>query len=184
MVFICSCSTDAEENSGKMDISIPGVSPESNLNATGTVILTTMIKDYYGLKNAMVTANAQEADVMAGRLMQSCGKMAAFMNTDTNHKPAILQPYLDTIVAASGTIVQTNDESCELKRIPFGTISECMYRLLKAAGMKHASIYRHYCPMVFNDKGASWLSKDVKIKNPYFGKKLLECGETIDSFTN
>ena len=37
--------------------------------------------------------------------------------------------------------------------------------------------------MAGNDKGAYWLSKESKIKNPYFGDEMLTCGsvkETID----
>jgi Cu(I)/Ag(I) efflux system membrane fusion protein len=35
--------------------------------------------------------------------------------------------------------------------------------------------------MAFNDAGAYWLSKTSDIKNPYFGKKMLICGEVKDS---
>ena len=29
--------------------------------------------------------------------------------------------------------------------------------------------------------GAYWLSSDIEIRNPYFGKKLLEQGEIVDT---
>ena len=35
--------------------------------------------------------------------------------------------------------------------------------------------------MAFNDAGAYWLSAASDIKNPYFGKKMLTCGEVKDS---
>ncbi len=35
--------------------------------------------------------------------------------------------------------------------------------------------------MAFNDAGAYWLSKTSDIKNPYYGKKMLTCGEVKDS---
>jgi len=31
--------------------------------------------------------------------------------------------------------------------------------------------------MANNDKGADWLSSEKEIKNPYFGKSILKCGE-------
>jgi Cu(I)/Ag(I) efflux system membrane fusion protein len=35
---------------------------------------------------------------------------------------------------------------------------------------------------MFNDnKGAYWLSEIEEIRNPYFGEKMLSCGETIES---
>ena len=56
-----------------------------------------------------------------------------------------------------------------------------MFSLLKQADLRNAGIYRQYCPMAFNDKGAYWLSDETDIKNPYFGKKMLECGEVTDT---
>jgi Cu(I)/Ag(I) efflux system membrane fusion protein len=50
-------------------------------------------------------------------------------------------------------------------------------------------LYRHYgkaigserfvafCPMAFDNKGAYWLQKEETINNPYFGPKMLRCGE-------
>ena len=41
-------------------------------------------------------------------------------------------------------------------------------------------MYIQRCPMANNNKGATWLSKNKDIKNPYFGEQMLGCGETID----
>jgi membrane fusion protein, copper/silver efflux system len=38
-------------------------------------------------------------------------------------------------------------------------------------------VYRQFCPMANNDKGAFWLSLDEKINNPYYGSSMLTCGE-------
>jgi Cu(I)/Ag(I) efflux system membrane fusion protein len=32
--------------------------------------------------------------------------------------------------------------------------------------------------MVKNNQGTNWLSKEKEIFNPYFGEKMLKCGET------
>ncbi len=40
-------------------------------------------------------------------------------------------------------------------------------------------LYRVFCPMAFNDKGASWLQADRKIANPYFGAEMLRCGSLM-----
>lgn len=37
--------------------------------------------------------------------------------------------------------------------------------------------YLAFCPMAFNNKGAYWLQTQKSILNPYFGKKMLRCGE-------
>ncbi len=39
-----------------------------------------------------------------------------------------------------------------------------------------------YCPMAFGNKGAYWLQKENQIANPYFGAKMLRCGEIKRNF--
>jgi Cu(I)/Ag(I) efflux system membrane fusion protein len=44
--------------------------------------------------------------------------------------------------------------------------------------------YRAHCPMAFDNKGADWLQSGTKIRNPYYGSMMLECGaikEQLDS---
>lgn len=38
-----------------------------------------------------------------------------------------------------------------------------------------------YCPMAFNNKGASWLQKssEKRANNPYFGKEMPHCGKMV-----
>ena len=38
------------------------------------------------------------------------------------------------------------------------------------------TIYKKFCPMAFNNKGAYWYADVKEIKNPYFGEKMLNCG--------
>jgi hypothetical protein len=38
------------------------------------------------------------------------------------------------------------------------------------------TLYKDFCPMANNNKGAYWLSEVKDIKNPYFGSKMLKCG--------
>jgi Cu(I)/Ag(I) efflux system membrane fusion protein len=47
-----------------------------------------------------------------------------------------------------------------------------------AAGQSH---YLAYCPMAFENAGAYWLQTDRAISNPYFGARMLRCGEIRDS---
>jgi hypothetical protein len=37
--------------------------------------------------------------------------------------------------------------------------------------------------MAFDDKGAYWLSEMKEIRNPYFGDRMLKCGETREMMT-
>ena len=37
------------------------------------------------------------------------------------------------------------------------------------------TIYKKFCPMAFNDKGAYWYADIEEINNPYFGDKMPNC---------
>jgi hypothetical protein len=152
----------------------------SKLNDEGTQILMSAVGSYYELKNALVAASAPKADVAAGVLATKAESLKAFLQKDTTNANS-LKPYVDSIITQSKQVTSVMDETCERKRLAFSPLSSALYGLLKTVELKHAAIYHEYCPMAFNEKGAYWLSEEADIKNPYFGKKMLECGEVTDS---
>lgn len=183
IVFGASCNSEeqnAAEDGASTTEAKPVVNPESSLNAEGTSKLMGVVTDYYGLKDALVATDAIKADEAANKLISSVDSMQAYVATDSANGGA-LQPYLDTLSRSTKEIVSIKDETTEQKRIHFEKVSDAMFGMLRASNMKNAGIYRQYCPMAFNDKGAYWLSDVTDIKNPYFGKKMLECGEVTDS---
>ena len=42
-------------------------------------------------------------------------------------------------------------------------------------------VYRDFCPMADNNKGAFWLSLEEEIRNPYYGEAMLKCGEVRET---
>lgn len=38
-------------------------------------------------------------------------------------------------------------------------------------------LYKVFCPMYNDNKGAYWLSDSKEIKNPYYGEEMITCGE-------
>lgn len=40
-------------------------------------------------------------------------------------------------------------------------------------------LYRMYCPMAFDDQGATWLQDHDAVENPYFGEMMFRCGESL-----
>ena len=151
---------------------------QSKLNDTGTQMLMSVVEKYYGLKNALVATKADNADKAALELSATTDSFRSYVHKD--NAGATLKPYLDTIITQSKIAASFKDETCEKQRLAFGPVSSAMFGLLKAADLKNAHVYQEYCPMAFNEKGAHWLSDDSDIKNPYFGKKMLECGEVTD----
>ena len=153
---------------------------KSKLADAATHNLMSVVSNYYQLKNALVASNAPNTAKAAGALVTASDSFSTMLKDDQANK-TLLQPYLDTIVAQSKLVITIQDATCERQRLAFSPLSEAMYTLLKNADLKNAGVYHEFCPMAFNDKGAYWLSDESEIKNPYFGKKMLECGEVKDS---
>lgn len=78
---------------------------------------------------------------------------------------------------ASQAIKILNAKDIEVQRTAYFEMSKSMIDLVKKSGLKGGELYVDYCPMALNDKGASWLSSNKEIRNPYFGDKMMKCGE-------
>ncbi len=75
------------------------------------------------------------------------------------------------------------EKDLEGKRTSFQMVSDMLFDLVKTTGLKGKTVYRQYCPMAFNDQGAYWLSDKEEILNPYFGDKMLHCGDVTDTLS-
>jgi Cu(I)/Ag(I) efflux system membrane fusion protein len=66
------------------------------------------------------------------------------------------------------------------QRTIFLSISKSLSDATQKLGVEmtaNQSLYIQFCPMANDDKGGYWLSTEKEIKNPYFGSKMLKCGE-------
>jgi Protein of unknown function (DUF3347) len=66
----------------------------------------------------------------------------------------------------------------EAAREEFKGLSTALISYLDKQNIKGAGYQENYCPMV----NASWLQKEKKINNPYFGKSMSTCGENKRTF--
>jgi hypothetical protein len=78
--------------------------------------------------------------------------------------------------AAMAKAARTVADAPDLKaaRDAFGVLSDAVVSAAKAEGWKDfGEVKLAFCPMAKR----SWLQKDEKIRNPYYGSTMLECGE-------
>jgi len=81
------------------------------------------------------------------------------------------------IVSAAGA------ESIEPLRESFESISNSMLTFVRKFGHgESSSLVEAFCPMAFDNKGASWLQVGQDVSNPYFGASMLSCGEVREVF--
>ena len=62
------------------------------------------------------------------------------------------------------------------QRNHFKQVSASLIEALQVFGVNE-KVFIAFCPMADGDKGAYWLSREEKVINPYFGNKMLTCGE-------
>ncbi|MDR3679315.1 MAG: DUF3347 domain-containing protein [Flavipsychrobacter sp.] len=153
--------------------------PVSELNDNGTQILLEVVSKYYDVKNALVAINARHVDSSAQQLVVAADSLKALLQKDKIQQQ--LLPYTDTVLMTAKAITGSKDATCEEQRVPFSKLSDAFFVLLQKVQLKNAHVYLEHCPMALNEKGANWLSDESEIKNPYFGKKMLECGDVEDS---
>jgi hypothetical protein len=179
-LLICSLCVSSCDNQGTRNETVQTESkaPTSKLNEAGTNALVKLLNDYYLLKDAFVATDEQKVNDAAASLVSDVNSL----NNADSSASSVTKPYTDTVLHYSNEIhAIKDDKKCEKKRIPFEKLSDAMFLLLKSTELKNAVVYRQFCPMAFNDKGAYWLSSISEIRNPYFGKKMLECGEITDT---
>jgi len=42
------------------------------------------------------------------------------------------------------------------------------------------TVYQLHCPMAFDNRGAGWLQASDKVRNPYFGARMLKCADQVE----
>jgi Cu(I)/Ag(I) efflux system membrane fusion protein len=74
----------------------------------------------------------------------------------------------------------TSSDDIEFQREAFSRLTEGLITSIKYFGLTVEKVYYQYCPMAFNNKGDFWLSTSDKVLNPYFGERMLNCGEVVE----
>jgi hypothetical protein len=182
-VFIYSCSDNASKKqtaeqqppAAKEDTSEVKVVKASftNVDAGLAAYIKKLTDNYLQIKNALIGGNATEAGDAAKTLAETMKSFDKSLLT-ADQKKVYDQNEEDLKEHAEHITKSTSD--IEHQREHFSMMSEDVYSLAKAFG-GGKTLYHDHCPMAKNGKGALWLSETKEIKNPYFGEKMIGCGE-------
>ena len=182
LFLLNSCSNEqkaASDNTTNKPTTQAKISPLSTLDSVATTELMNMVHHYYGLKDALVATDGAKADESASRLMSAAEIfLAEHASGGVNTEQ---RPLVEAIMKQSDSITHSKPDDIEAKRRHFAALSDAMYKVVSSVKLENAGIYHQYCPMAFDFAGAYWLSSASEIRNPYFGNKMLECGEVRDS---
>ncbi|HMA61644.1 MAG TPA: efflux RND transporter periplasmic adaptor subunit [bacterium] len=152
------------------------------INDSGFIKTLNKIYDhYFASQKALAQDNSQAA-------INSFQKIHSIINQTSGSNFKISENGLEKWEELSSKLMQSTHnletlESIEKIRETFETISMTVLDLEKTFG--HAgdrNFYQIYCPMAFDNKGASWIQTDSSVKNPYFGSSMLKCGEVQETY--
>lgn len=158
------------QNNAAEDATVITVEPKfSNLNPGVSSYMHSMVLDYLAVKNALSSDNESAAAVASGKMydgMKSFDK--SLLNADQK------KVYDDIETDLKENADHISKSKIDHQREHFAMMSKDMYEMVKAfgAGM---SLYHDHCPM-YKD-GSMWLSETKNIRNPYYGNKMMDCGD-------
>jgi Cu(I)/Ag(I) efflux system membrane fusion protein len=133
--------------------------------------LASVFASYVALKDAFVASDAAKVKTAAADTEKSLAGVDMKLLKGVEHNDWMT--YSASIEKSLKEIQATSD--IEEQRKTFSTLSDALYKSVKAFGLGGVKAYYEFCPMAL-DGGAYWLSNEEKIRNPYFGDKMLTCG--------
>lgn len=167
---------DQEMHAASSDsVTAPGA-PLFDVDKTFQSQLAHVLEGYLKVKDAFVASDAAAVNQQATELKAILKSVDVKMLSG----PALndWSNYANNLDLALAEMVGSAD--IEVQRTSFSTLSENLYKSIKAYGLGGVTAYYDFCPMAFNDQGAYWLSASKDILNPYFGDKMLKCGRVTE----
>lgn len=160
----CGNSSESSRNSQSSGHENHKHSDEQAEESTPTDLDVSLVKllngHYIELQQALANDNGEEAKTVAGKIQETL---------DTTEDLLGKKLMLDAEHIAS-----TDDLTHQ--RDHFEVLSKNMIDLNKQVKTGEG-LYIVRCPMAFGGKGASWISNEDIVENPYFGSQMPSCGK-------
>lgn len=138
--------------------------------------LNPLLEQYLLLKDALVSDNLEDSKLRAQNLKDELSKVN--MSEFKGEAHDVWMQHSTDIESSIKLILGATDINGGRK--DFKTLSDQFVMLAKAFGPFDRPLYVQHCPMADENNGAEWLSLEKEIRNPYFGEKMLKCGEVTE----
>jgi Cu(I)/Ag(I) efflux system membrane fusion protein len=166
-------TNDTAEHASGSSASEEASDPQFKVDAGFQNQLASVFSSYVELKDAFVASDANKVKTEAKETDEALAKVDMKLVSGAAHNDWM--NYLAPIHASLKEIQASTD--IESQRKAFSNLSDNLYKSVKAFGLGGKEAFYTYCPMAFNNEGAYWLSNEKQVRNPYFGDKMLTCGE-------
>lgn len=132
-----------------------------------------IVDKYLDLKQSLIVSDSVQAS-------KSAGEFAAALNQFKFKKLGLEEMNAATTIRGKLKELATNiagTHSINKQRNYFMELSEGMWTIIARFVPEKTALYEQKCPMT----GKVWISDVKEIKNPYFPKNMLTCGEVTAS---
>lgn len=142
--------------------------------------LQPLINEYLSMKDALAADNISDAKSEAAKMQKTLSNIDMNLFTGEAHKDWMkYNTDLQNVLKELSHLEKTDEI-----RNAFQQISNSMIAVTSSFMPYNKTLFIQYCSMANDDKGAYWMSISKEIKNPYFGKAMLKCGETKKTIKN
>ncbi|RAI93948.1 efflux RND transporter periplasmic adaptor subunit [Algoriphagus yeomjeoni] len=135
--------------------------------------VTQLTEEYFKVKNSLVNDDAVATQKAAASIKSNLSKVD--MNLVKGSAYDQWMSIRTEVQKAAEMIAKETDIAKQ--RIHFAPLSQAFLDMTETFGLTKDKVYKEFCPMAFDNKGAYWLSESEQIRNPYFGQSMLTCGE-------
>ncbi len=156
------------EGSGHPETNSTSQEKEGQLKAT--------YSKYFELKDALIESNAESASEKAKGFYEAIENVK-MEKLDTKEHNSFMK-FLSGLKTDAEHIAKSKD--IEHQRGHFASLSGNLFELMKDIKPSYP-VYLDFCSMYNDGKGATWISKENAIKNPYYGSKMLTCGKVQET---
>ena len=171
------CNSNPESDAGFKQNPL-GISKNSG---TFNQSFNALLFAYYALKDAFIAGDTVK--INSASIQVQAGADSLNVNEIQGDSTGMIKETARSfaITISSSAVAIRAEKDLEAGRKELNVITDALWSLTRTVEYAGQKIYYHYCPMAFNNQGAYWLSDSRKILNPYFGNKMLKCGEIRDS---
>ena len=175
-VTFASCNNNASDQKKEMDVKKDSSANEMQSNTTQTQNETPIhgiLTRYLQVKNALAEDNGNDA-ASGGKAITE--EMAKLNKTSLSIAQKKAYDAVADDIKENAEHINENSGKLDHQREHFEMLSQDMYDLVKSFDGTQ-KLYKDFCPMANDNKGAFWISETKEIKNPYLGKKMPTCGD-------
>ena len=161
LIGLAACSGNPQETQQSSE---PAAARTEKAEVAKQKTMEGVVNQYLSIKNALVASDAERAQAGAVELL----------NVIDATKMPLLQQKTKEMAAVN---------NLDTLRTHFDSLSVALYEQVKQQPDSSRVLYKQYCPMAFDNRGAFWLSTYREIENPYFGDEMLNCGRVEEEIT-